>query len=125
MSVLDFSSCPESLHADVSWQNDFLVECTIPVSEAVMSAQPMPYSDILGLDRKVRNFQIPLSLQLVDSDGTSPGHPLALQQALTACSRYIGAFSIFVAPPHAIYLSLPSSAVASAQELLYVGVDGQ
>lgn len=83
---------PDSPSPDVSWQNNFLVQCTMPVMELVMSAQLVPYSDVLGLDRSVRNFEIPLSLQMVDHDGPSPGHPIGMQQALLACSRHIGRF---------------------------------
>ncbi|KAI0699104.1 fungal-specific transcription factor domain-containing protein [Cytidiella melzeri] len=72
----------------VWWQNDFLVECTIPVVDATMSVKPVPYPEILTLDRKVRNFNIPLALQMVfDTDSPPPTRPLAMQQALIASSR--------------------------------------
>ncbi|THH01564.1 hypothetical protein EW026_g1152 [Hermanssonia centrifuga] len=72
------------------WQYAFLAQCTIPVLEAVISPQLPNYSDILGLDTRIRNFDVPPSLQMIDNDGVAPSHPLAMQQATTACTREIG-----------------------------------
>ncbi|KAI0345766.1 hypothetical protein BDW22DRAFT_1389654 [Trametopsis cervina] len=77
----------EVVNEYVWWQNEFLVECTIPVVETTMSVQPVSYKDVLQLDRKIRNFDIPLSLQMVEIDDAPPTHPLGMQQALITCSR--------------------------------------
>ncbi|KAI0086530.1 hypothetical protein BDY19DRAFT_960418 [Irpex rosettiformis] len=70
------------------WQNEFLVQCTIPVVDVTLSVQPTPYADILLLDREIRNFNIPLSLQMVDDiDHQPPPRPLGMQQAMVATSR--------------------------------------
>lgn len=60
----------------------------IPVLDCVAAAQPIPYPDILGLDSKIRNFDVPPRLQMVDGDGVSSNE--AMQQAMTSCTREIG-----------------------------------
>ena len=73
---------------DIWWQNRFLVECTLPVVDITLSVQPTPYDDVLKLDRDIRNFDVPLALQMVDDvDHQPPLRPLGMQQALIASSR--------------------------------------
>lgn len=74
---------------DHEWQHKFLSQCMIPVLDAVASAQPIPYPDILGLDSRTRNLEIPLALQMVDHDGITPAHPLAMQQAMLSSTRHV------------------------------------
>lgn len=74
--------------ADHRWQYGFLAHCMIPVLDAVTATQPTSYSDILGLDSRIRNFDVPPILQMVDNDGVSASE--AMQQAMAACTREIG-----------------------------------
>lgn len=56
--------------------------------DVTLSVQPTSYDDILKLDRDIRNFDVPLALQMVDDvDHQPPLRPLGMQQALIATSR--------------------------------------
>ena len=60
----------------------------IPVLDCVSATQPSSYPDILGLDSKIRSFDVPARLQMVDSEGVSSNE--AMQQAMTSCTRDTG-----------------------------------
>ena len=77
--------------SDHHWQYSFLVQCTIPVLDIVASPQSPNYAEVLTLDYKIRDYLIPTALQMIDNDGIGPNHPLAMQQAMTSCTREIGA----------------------------------
>ena len=97
--------CTEVVREDFEY---ILTQCTMPVMEMVMAAQPVPYTDVLELDRSIRNYEIPLSLQMVDTDGPPPGYPLDMQQALLACSRHIGALAVPFSPIRTASPLMPS-----------------
>ena len=84
--------CSHRFYVDHQWQYSFLAQCTIPVVDAVITPQPPSYSDILDLDSKIRNFDVPPSLQMIDNEGVAPNHPLAMQQGMTACTRETSAY---------------------------------
>ena len=86
-----FSQWTQASSTDHQWQYSFLAQCIIPVLDAVIVPQPPSYSEILGLDSKIRNFDVPPSLQMIDNDGVAPNHPLAMQQGMTTCARETGA----------------------------------
>lgn len=67
------------------------MQCIIPVLDIVMSPKPANYLDVLDLDSTIRNYDIPTALQMIDNDGVGPSHPLSMQQAMTSCTREIGA----------------------------------
>ncbi|GJE98290.1 fungal-specific transcription factor domain-containing protein [Phanerochaete sordida] len=69
------------------WQYSFLAHCMLPVLDRVTSTQPTGYTEILGLDNRVRNFDVPPMLQMVDNDRVTTNE--AMQQAMTACTREI------------------------------------
>ncbi|OCH85576.1 hypothetical protein OBBRIDRAFT_891076 [Obba rivulosa] len=70
-----------------AWINTFLVRLMEPVLETVISTQLPNYSDVLGLDGKIRDFEVPLHLRMIDNDGLAPKHPLGMQQGMVLCSR--------------------------------------
>lgn len=77
--------------SDHQWQYSFLIQCTIPVLDVVTSPQSPSYVEVLTLDYKIRDYHIPPALQMIDNDGIGPNHPLAMQQAMTSCTRDVGA----------------------------------
>ena len=90
----------------------------VPVVDCVSATQPTAYPDILGLDSKIRNFDVPSRLQMVDSEGVSSNE--AMQQAMTSCTREIGECILgFVTSP----ANVPTlhSITTPAQELCYTG----
>ena len=60
--------------------------------DCVTAAQPTGYPDILGLDSKIRDFEVPSLLQMVDGEGVSASE--AMQQAMTSCTREIGQLAL-------------------------------
>lgn len=61
----------------------------LPVVEAVSVAKAPSYANVLALDSRIRDFDVPSSLRMMDQDDDSP-HPLALHQAMIACNREVG-----------------------------------
>lgn len=45
------------------WSYRFTLECLLPVAKAVLASHPPTYRTILDLDRKIRNFHIPVEDQ--------------------------------------------------------------
>ncbi|TFL01701.1 hypothetical protein BDV98DRAFT_567372 [Pterulicium gracile] len=68
------------------WKHDFFVHCTGPILQAVVSAQRPPYTEILELDMKVRDFAVPAQLEM--SELSSPLF-LTMQRILVSTSRDI------------------------------------
>ncbi|KAI0917333.1 hypothetical protein AcV5_007828 [Taiwanofungus camphoratus] len=82
-----FTSAGSTYH---EWRDIFLSQCMIPVLDAIVSPVPPSYSDVLGLDAKIRDFEIPPILRLAENGGLAPRHPIGLQQSLTLSTREIG-----------------------------------
>lgn len=76
---------------DQEWDYNFYVQCIHPVVGLVSPPVAPSISEVLGLDSKIREFQVPDVLHMTDGDGIAPSHPLSMQQAMTACTREIGA----------------------------------
>ncbi|KAK7690028.1 hypothetical protein QCA50_006672 [Cerrena zonata] len=70
------------------WQHNFLIECMLPVVDVVSAARAPSYISILALDSRIRDFDVPSSLRMMDQDDDS-AHPLALHQAMIACHREV------------------------------------
>ncbi|THH30715.1 hypothetical protein EUX98_g3450, partial [Antrodiella citrinella] len=71
------------------WLHDFQLNCILPVTEIVASPVEPPYPDILAMDSKIRDFDVPNTFRMIDHDGMAPAHPKSLQQAMIACTREI------------------------------------
>ncbi|KAG5644900.1 hypothetical protein DXG03_007452 [Asterophora parasitica] len=74
------------------WKNAFFIQCLTPVLEAVVVADPLPYEDIVELDRRVREFAIPEILRSSENSGEIAVNGLeprflVMQRALVATSR--------------------------------------
>ncbi|EMD39931.1 hypothetical protein CERSUDRAFT_112176 [Gelatoporia subvermispora B] len=88
VSIPDGGMSPGGLGTSYhAWMNGFLVRLMAPVLESVICTQPPSYSDVLGLDGKIRDFEVPLHLRMIDNDGLAPKHPLGMQQGMVLCSR--------------------------------------
>lgn len=70
--------------------HEFQLHCILPVSEINASTSEPSYPDVLEMDSKIRDFDVPNALRMIDHDGVAPTHPKALQQAMVACTREIG-----------------------------------
>ncbi|KAF5369123.1 hypothetical protein D9615_010426 [Tricholomella constricta] len=77
------------------WKNAFFIQCLTPVLEAVVVVEPLPYEDIVELDRRVREFAVPEILSSGEHganngdliiNGAEPRF-LVMQRALVATSR--------------------------------------
>ncbi|TCD70534.1 hypothetical protein EIP91_002880 [Steccherinum ochraceum] len=68
------------------WLHDFQLDCIIPVAELVASSSEPSYIEILDMDSKIRDFEVPAALRMID-DGVAPAQCKALQQATVACTR--------------------------------------
>ena len=49
--------------------------------EATLSAKPVPYSHVLVLDSRLRDFYVPLELDMFGPAGLTKARPLLMQQA--------------------------------------------
>jgi hypothetical protein len=65
------------------------------VLEATVSAKPIPYSHILVLDSRVRDFYVPPELDMFSPRGLSNVRPLLLQQAVVPTALEICVYFIF------------------------------
>ncbi len=74
---------------DQRWHYTFTKECFSPVLEAVATPSPPAYSDILALDARIRNFEVPPFMQV--TPGTGSGNTLCLLQIWTHMTREVGA----------------------------------
>lgn len=89
-----------------------------PVLDVVTSTQPVVYSDVLGLDKKIRQFAIPHLLQMLDREGYTPSD--MMRQAMTTCTREVGEHPILlVISSHARWLTIYVSAASFTPELLH------
>lgn len=77
---------------DHEWKHGFFLHCLTPVIVTTISAQPQPYSSILDVDKKIRDFHIPPTLNIFNSEGITDIRQLTMQQVLVASGREIGEF---------------------------------
>lgn len=71
------------------WKHGFFLNCLTPVLVTAISAQPQLYSDILDVDKKIRDFYIPPTLNIFNSEGIKDIRQLTMQQVLVASGREI------------------------------------
>ncbi|KAG1765919.1 hypothetical protein EDD22DRAFT_879336 [Suillus occidentalis] len=71
------------------WKHGFFLNCLTPVLVTAISAQPQLYSDILDVDKKIRDFYIPPTLNIFNSEGITDIRQLTMQQVLVASGREI------------------------------------
>ncbi|KAH9936325.1 uncharacterized protein B0H18DRAFT_868423 [Fomitopsis serialis] len=81
------SPCANVISSYHEWRDQFLAQCQYPVAELINATQPPRYTEVLELDARIRDFEIPPLLRMVDNDGVAPPHPVGMQQALTQCNR--------------------------------------
>lgn len=77
------------IHCKVgNWSSRYTVECLAPVVEATQAAKSPSYQTILDLDRKIREFTVPVSTDATDADGVPTGMRYFAQsyyRELSAC----------------------------------------
>lgn len=77
---------------DHEWKHGFFLNCLTPVLTTAISAQPQPYQRILDVDKVIRNFSVPPTLDIFNLDGIRDNRQLTMQQVLVSSGREIGAF---------------------------------
>ncbi|KAH9922800.1 uncharacterized protein BXZ73DRAFT_51319 [Epithele typhae] len=83
------SEFPASTHREIyqRWHYTFTEHCISPVLEAVVSPVSPPYSEILALDARVRDFEVPTFMQI--NPGTTSGNGLCIVQLWTHMTREV------------------------------------
>lgn len=71
------------------WKHGFFLNCLTPVLVTTVSAQQQPYSSILDVDKKIRDFYIPPTLDIFNPGGIVDIRQLTMQQVLVASGREI------------------------------------
>jgi hypothetical protein len=75
------------------WKHGFFLNCLTPVLTTAISAQPQPYQKILDVDKIIRDFSVPPSLDIFNVDGIHDNRQLTMQQVLFSSGREIGVFA--------------------------------
>jgi len=92
------------------------------VLETTVSAKTVPYSHILVLDSRLRDFYVPSELDMFGPEGSSNVRPLLMQQSYVTTSIHICIYSTIKQILTCIDVSLCSTTSASP-ELLYPGAE--
>ncbi|KAG1749298.1 hypothetical protein EDB19DRAFT_1681874 [Suillus lakei] len=71
------------------WKHGFFLHCLTPVLVTAISAQPQLYSGILDVDKKIRDFHVPPTLNIFNTEGITNIRQLTMQQVLVASGREI------------------------------------
>ncbi|KAI0632136.1 hypothetical protein C8Q77DRAFT_903696 [Trametes polyzona] len=74
------------------WHYTFTAQCLSPILEAVVSPNPPPYAEVLHLDARVREFQLPSYMQI--SPGPASGNGLCLVQMWTNMTRDVAILNL-------------------------------
>ena len=72
------------------WKYQYRSQCLVPVVEEAFGAKSPSYATILKLDRKIRDFDIPSSLQLsipLEGDTSSVSFSLSMQRYMLFCEK--------------------------------------
>lgn len=72
------------------WKYVYRTQCLVPVVEEAFGGKSPSYSTILKLDRKIRDFEIPSSLQLGipgDANQTNMSLSLSMQRYMLFCEK--------------------------------------
>jgi hypothetical protein len=83
-----------TLFSVLRWRHDLYEQCLSPVLETIVSAKPIPYSHILVLDSRVRDFYVPPELDLFGPQGLSNSRPLLMQQAIVSTGLEIRVYIV-------------------------------
>lgn len=75
---------------DHEWKHGFFLHCLTPVLTTAISAQPQPYQKILDVDKTIRDFNVPPTLDIFNLDGIHDNRQLTMQQVLVSSGREIG-----------------------------------
>ena len=78
---------------DHEWKHGFFLNCLTPVLTTAISAQPQPYQKILDVDKIIRDFTVPPTLDIFNIDGIRDNRQLTMQQVLVSSGRDIGVFA--------------------------------
>ena len=78
---------------DHEWKHVFFLNCLTPVLTTAISAQPQPYQKILDVDKIIRDFSVPPTLDIFNVDGIHDNRQLTMQQVLVSSGREIGVFT--------------------------------
>ncbi|KAG9315613.1 Choline/Carnitine o-acyltransferase-domain-containing protein [Chiua virens] len=71
------------------WKHGFFLHCLTPVLTTAISAQPQPYQRILDVDKIIRHFTVPPTLDIFNVDGIHDNRQLTMQQVLVSSGREI------------------------------------
>ncbi|PIL22526.1 transcription factor [Ganoderma sinense ZZ0214-1] len=74
------------------WHYTFTTHCISPILEMAASTTPAPYSEILMLDSRIRNFEVPAFMQV--TPGTASGNALCVVQAWTHMTREVAILNL-------------------------------
>ncbi|KAI1789627.1 hypothetical protein LXA43DRAFT_560030 [Ganoderma leucocontextum] len=74
------------------WHYTFTAQCISPILEIVASTTPAPYSEILMLDARIRDFEVPAFMQVTPS--TASGNALCVVQAWTHMTREVAILNL-------------------------------
>lgn len=78
---------------DHEWKHGFFLHCLTPVLTTAISAQTQPYHKILDVDKIIRDFTVPPTLDIFYADGIRDNRQLTMQQVLVSSGREIGVFA--------------------------------
>ncbi|KAI0648019.1 hypothetical protein C8Q79DRAFT_953189 [Trametes meyenii] len=74
------------------WHYTFTAQCLSPILEAVVSPNPPPYPEVLHIDARVRDFELPAYMQ--HAPAPSSGNALCLVQLYTAVTREVALLNL-------------------------------
>ncbi|KAF9221478.1 hypothetical protein BS17DRAFT_784812 [Gyrodon lividus] len=71
------------------WKHGFFLHCLTPVLTTAISAQQQPYLRILDVDKTIRDFNVPPTLDIFNLEGIHDNRQLTMQQVLVSSGREI------------------------------------
>ncbi|KAI0670752.1 hypothetical protein C8Q78DRAFT_809999 [Trametes maxima] len=74
------------------WHYTFTAQCLSPILEAVVSPNPPPYPEVLHIDARVRDFELPAYMQ--QPPAPSSGNALCLVQLYTVVTREVALLNL-------------------------------
>ena len=107
---------------DHEWKHGFFLNCLTPVLTTAISAQPQPYHKILDVDKDIRDFTVPPTLDIFNVDGIHDNRQLTMQQVLVSSGREIGVFDRRMLRVGAADTTTASSSPV-AQKFFYRGLE--
>ncbi|EJF63429.1 hypothetical protein DICSQDRAFT_55510 [Dichomitus squalens LYAD-421 SS1] len=83
---------PREVCAYQRWHYTFTAQCFSPTLEFVASTTPPPYSEVLKLDARMRDFEPPAFMQV--TPGTGSGNALCVVQTWTHMTREVAILNL-------------------------------